>query len=660
MNSGSFDDFRDALRAFESGVDWDRYQAGIITEGQIRGWVGDQTWEAWEAGEITWEDMQYRSMNSLGFVGYQFGEALLIDLGYYEDDVYYGNGAASNTWDGTWTGKNGAVSLEAFMTAEVQEPAILDAFGFNLSVIENGLAQQGKSLDDFIGTQGVYTSGGQTVTVELTLTGILAAAHLRGAYGTLALLQGGAVSTDEYGTSILQYIEQFGGYDAPSVAELIANWENGEPGPGGGGGEDYLLSWGWGTHETIQGFDPAEDRVDLQNVFGPDNIQLREVGGSTVIAVIFGAEGEQQTLTLQGVRLAELETGNFTRAAGALATIQAALDAAQDDGGLTLTGGSAADSLTGSSLADILEGLAGNDTLRGLGEADSLLGGSGADRIFAGGGKDEVWGGDGGDRLVGGAGSDLLRGDAGRDFLNGGSGADTLIGGSGDDSFVVDTVTDLVREFAGGGANDLVRSNAADFTLGDGASGHLENAAINLAAGDASLTGNSLDNRLSGNALDNRLVGMEGDDLLRGGEGDDRLTGGVGNDKLQGELGDDTLVIGIDDRAFGGSGNDAFRFNASALANAASSGPLIRDFNGRDFSGGSGQDSFVFGTGLESGTFVYRDGAAFSAAGNSEARLAQDGRVEVDSDGDGLRDLAFRVFGLTAANQLTASDFVWF
>ncbi len=655
MNSGSFTDFRDALRAFESGVDWDRYQAGIITEWQIRGWVGDATWEAWEAGEISWTDMQYRSMNSLGFVGYQFGEALLIDLGYYQDDVYYGNGAASNTWDGTWTGKNGATSLEAFMTAAVQEPAILDAFGYNLSVIETGLAQQGKSLDDFLGTNGSYTSGGQTVTVELTLTGILAAAHLRGAWGTLSLLLSGAVSTDENGTSILQYVAQFGGYDSPTVTTLIADWEAGQGGTGGiGGGDDYLLSWGWGTHQTIEGFDPAHDRIDLQTLFGADDIALREVSGSTVIAVLFGLDGEQQTLTLQGVGLAELDSGNFLHAGGALITIEAALDTA--DSGLTLVGSTGSDSLSGSTLADLLYGSAGGDELRGLAGDDRLFGGSGSDRLFAAGGKDSLFGGDGRDHLIGGRGSDLLEGNSGADVLNGGSGNDTLVGGPGDDTFVVDESGDKVQEIAGEG-HDLLRSNAASYSLPTGSDGHVEDARLTAAAGDATLFGNSLANRISGNAADNRLVGGLADDVLVGADGDDRLTGGAGNDRLVGGSGQDTLVIGIEDRAFGGSGSDAFRFNASALANAESGGPLIKDFEGRDF--GGGQDSFVFGPGLERGLFAYRDGAGFTGQGNSEARLAGDDRVALDFDGDGQRDLAFRVSGLTAPNQLTASDFVW-
>ncbi|MEM7677481.1 MAG: calcium-binding protein, partial [Myxococcota bacterium] len=243
MDSDSFEDFLDALRAFESGWDRERYDAGIIVDWQLNQWAGGTVTDFYPQyarwGDLTdaeWDAMSYRSMNSLGFVGYQFGEALLIDLGYYDDDFFYGNGAASNTWDGTWTGKNGATSLDAFMTAEVQDQAILDAFGYNPAVIENGPAHQGQSLDDFIGTTGSYVQNGQTVTVELSLTGILAAAHLRGAWGTLDLLQGGAVSTDEYGTSILQYIEQFGGFHAPGVETHIAGWENGKTGDEGLGG----------------------------------------------------------------------------------------------------------------------------------------------------------------------------------------------------------------------------------------------------------------------------------------------------------------------------------------------------------------------------------------------------------------------------------------
>jgi len=47
----------------------------------------------------------YYIENWLGFIGkYQFGEALLKDLGYYQADVYYTlPGVQRNNWQGSWT-----------------------------------------------------------------------------------------------------------------------------------------------------------------------------------------------------------------------------------------------------------------------------------------------------------------------------------------------------------------------------------------------------------------------------------------------------------------------------------------------------------------------------------------------------------------------------
>ena len=243
--SGTYQDFLSSLLAFESGWDRARYNEGIIQDWQLDQWAGGSVQErfpqysSWsQLTDAEWEAMAYQSMNSLGFVGFQFGEALLIDLGYYDDTVFYGNGAATNTWDGTWTGKNGVNSLSDFTTKAAQDVAIQEAFGYNLQVIENQLANSGQSLNDYIRQTKSYVQNGQTVTVELTLTGIMAAAHLRGAWGTASLLQGGSVSTDEYGTSILQYIEQFGGFDAPSVAEQIAFYEGRLTGDEGLGAPD--------------------------------------------------------------------------------------------------------------------------------------------------------------------------------------------------------------------------------------------------------------------------------------------------------------------------------------------------------------------------------------------------------------------------------------
>ena len=87
--NGTFEDFLDALLAFESGWDRERYNSGIIQDWQLDQWAGGAVadfypeYSSWsELTDQEWETMAYRSMNVFGFVGYQFGEALLIAQGF--------------------------------------------------------------------------------------------------------------------------------------------------------------------------------------------------------------------------------------------------------------------------------------------------------------------------------------------------------------------------------------------------------------------------------------------------------------------------------------------------------------------------------------------------------------------------------------------------
>ncbi|MEI2387463.1 hypothetical protein [Breoghania sp. JC706] len=369
--------FLAALLAFESGWDRDRYEAGGIADWQLTQWAGGPVeshypgYASWnDLSEAEWREMSYRSTNSLGFVGYQFGEALLIDLGYYEATTYYGAGSATNTWNGTWTGKNGVSSLDDFKTAEAQNRAIQEAFGYNLQILQNQLAAYGRSIDDYVGTTGTYTQGGKSESVELTLSGILAATHLRGAWGTASLLLEDAVSSDENGTSILQYIDQFGGYDTPGVDALIGTYEGhvvgqeglgallleGDPAPepakGDGqdeaetppaevaeasgsetetpagpaaepadetpgtqgaetstsGGRTLPLGYAWGERETVTDFDPASDVIDFGAMPGAD-IEITEVDGDLLIAVRNnGGSG----YLLKGIQAEDLGPDNLT------------------------------------------------------------------------------------------------------------------------------------------------------------------------------------------------------------------------------------------------------------------------------------------------------------------------------------------------------------
>ncbi|MBW4506257.1 MAG: LysM peptidoglycan-binding domain-containing protein [Scytonematopsis contorta HA4267-MV1] len=154
----------------------------------------------------------YDKVNSLGFMGkYQFGEALLIDLGYYQakDNFYYGNGASKNEWKGSWTGKDGVNSQQEFLSNKnnVQERAINEAMKLKWGVLNSELAANKRSVKDFIGR----TQRG----IVITPSGLLAAAHLRGPKAAAEMLLFDRDNPDENGTSIFTYLSEFSGFTTP-------------------------------------------------------------------------------------------------------------------------------------------------------------------------------------------------------------------------------------------------------------------------------------------------------------------------------------------------------------------------------------------------------------------------------------------------------------
>jgi Ca2+-binding RTX toxin-like protein len=187
-------------------------------------------------------------------------------------------------------------------------------------------------------------------------------------------------------------------------------------------------------------------------------------------------------------------------------------------------------------------GTKGPDTINGTSENDILYGWTQGDNANSLSGNDKLYGKAGNDRLYGGTGNDLL---------NGGSGNDKMIGGDGDDTYVVDSPSDAIKEYEGGGSNDTVLSSV-NYTLGE----WLNN---------LTLTGTSAING-TGNELDNIITGNRATNILRGGAGNDTLNDGRGgNDRLYGGAGDD-LLSGGDALAFdgnnivyldGGNGNDS-------------------------------------------------------------------------------------------------------
>lgn len=196
--------------------------------------------------------MQYAVMNYLGFVGYQFSEHDLWDLGYYTHydsnglPMYYSDVDVSNwangvrdkimefpegkihitdvnTWRGTFTGKHGINSFEDVINPDKQEFIALDHFDNKYQNIVLQLAEHGEKLSNYLGKTVRWSECQPVLTppddrpndVEITLSGLLAGAHLRGAEGVVALLINHENHADENGTAILQYVYDFGGYTTP-------------------------------------------------------------------------------------------------------------------------------------------------------------------------------------------------------------------------------------------------------------------------------------------------------------------------------------------------------------------------------------------------------------------------------------------------------------
>lgn len=125
----------------------------------------------------------YKAVNTLGYMGkYQFGKGTLNTIGI-KDSLRYMNSPV------------------------LQEKAFETLLSLNKYELQ-------KELKNYVGK----TING----VEITESGLLAAAHLGGVGSVKKFLRsnGKRVKTDNYGTSIQNYIQRFGGYDTSSVTPI--------------------------------------------------------------------------------------------------------------------------------------------------------------------------------------------------------------------------------------------------------------------------------------------------------------------------------------------------------------------------------------------------------------------------------------------------------
>src|SRR3990167_3606120 len=324
MAQGDFSNFLAGLGAFESGIDPSKEQSSNYLQflgvfDPARGNVNSASVDITNPDDLAM--LQYHVHNTLGFLGkYQFGEPLLIDLGYYTPAAtgYYGS-TATNEWQGTWTGKNGVFSKEDFMSS-VQEVALREAFAMNMNIIQQRLTEAGTSIDHFIGKTFNYSRLGEAHVATVTISGILASAHLQGPGGVANLLLNNVVSQDEYGTNILFYMDRFSDFTSPFGTkgdDLLTGTNYDEIFSGGAGVNTYVTGGGLdkivltkeaNAHEVIQDFDVTKDVVSLQNYpnISFANLTITTLGTGSLLTL-----PNSQDIELRGVNPATLTANNF-------------------------------------------------------------------------------------------------------------------------------------------------------------------------------------------------------------------------------------------------------------------------------------------------------------------------------------------------------------
>ena len=307
----------------------------------------------------------------------------------------------------------------------------------------------------------------------------------------------------------------------------------------------------------------VEDSLkNIENLIGGTSVD--SLTGDGLANVLKGGAGEDVLNGLGGV-----DTADFSdKTLAVVATLNGAVAANVTVGGViedsvrnieNLIGGTAADTLTGDGLANVLNGGGGNDTLNGGGDAlsDTLVGGLGndtyifnstndnivelvgegtADRatasvsfVLAAGDNIEFLettnaAGLGAINLSGNEIAQTITGNDGANILNGGTDAlaDTLIGLGGNDTYIINSATDNITEFVGGGTADRAKASVS-FVLTAGDNIEVLETTNAAGVGLINLTGNEFVQTITGNA---------GANILNGGIDDvsDTLFGGLGND----------------------------------------------------------------------------------------------------------------------------------
>lgn len=181
----------DPAEAEESEGDWDDFLAELAK---------------YESGGRVFIDYGHAG-NRHGYIGgWQFGEAALIDAGFYRGD----STPRTNDWKGKWTGLKGIGSKREFLRSpEAQWHAIRNLMP------KRWVAMRNMGLDRYVGQR--------VAGVRVTESGMLAAAHLLGPGGVRDFLRsrGSDDPADANNVSVSTYMSLFPDYDTPYDEEAL-------------------------------------------------------------------------------------------------------------------------------------------------------------------------------------------------------------------------------------------------------------------------------------------------------------------------------------------------------------------------------------------------------------------------------------------------------
>lgn len=150
--------------------------------------------------------------NDLGYIGFfQFGEAALIDLGYYNHWNNNSDKTKKNDWTGSWVGQRNIKSLNQFLNSPSLQIQVIDDW---INFLCKKL--RGRSFNEYYGK---IING-----IEITESGAIAGSHLVGDGGLGSFLgvpgfKGKYKESDGNNVHISKYIEMFNHYDLESCCE---------------------------------------------------------------------------------------------------------------------------------------------------------------------------------------------------------------------------------------------------------------------------------------------------------------------------------------------------------------------------------------------------------------------------------------------------------